>query len=93
MSVDDLLQGTGATRGDDEEEFPSRGNLAHLDHLDTYCSNMTPSNTDDSMPDLPTVMTKYENGVMVVTITSESSGRLRVNLNDLPLYDNTISAV
>lgn len=54
-----------------------------------YCSNMSSSRTDASLPEVPNVMTQYQDGV--VTISTEGSGRLQVNLNGRILYDDSVS--
>jgi hypothetical protein len=50
---------------------------------------MSSSRPDASLPEVPNVMTQYQNGV--VTISTEGSGRLQVNLNGVILYDGSVS--
>lgn len=63
---------------------------------------MSSSNTDDPLPELPTVSTETgggvnsvstetRDGVDIVTIVIEGSTRLRVNLNNRTLFEDTIS--
>ncbi|WP_159989533.1 hypothetical protein [Rathayibacter sp. VKM Ac-2803] len=63
---------------------------------------MSASNADDPLPELPTVSTETgggvngvsietRDGVDIVTIVTEGSTRLRVNLNNRTLFEDTVS--